>query len=243
MSRQEVIEPDLPPSGRFIRQRVMERGNPRGSKVITFRVGARRDGRDYEPTRCRARRRGTDEQCGRLPVKGYRVCPLHGPGYRARQRNGDRMRPEVSGALGTISRERNRGKVDLASMRLFPEIAEMAERCRADPRRVDLENDLIWLSAFGDALFERKVKVPDARTFVRVYGDIVRAKCRALRTKVTIEKANAVPADGVMRMIDGLLRLLFVYVPRGLHADVMRDLRLLEIREQEKQRKSARAKK
>jgi hypothetical protein len=242
MARERAIEPDLPPSGRFIRQRVMVRGNPRGSKIVTFRVGARRDGRDYEPTRCRARRRGTDEQCGRFPAKGYHVCPIHGAGYGLRQRNGDKLAPEASGALGSLVRDRSCGKIDLASMPAFPDIAEFADRCRADPRRVDLEHDVILLSAFADALFEGKVKVPDAMTFVRVYSRIVGAKCKALRTKAAIDKSNAVPVDRVHRIIRGLVRLLVRYVPQELQPDVERELRLIEVSERD-QPKPTRAKK
>lgn len=43
--------PDLPPSGRVIRSRTMDAGNPKARRITTVRLGARPDRRDFNPDR------------------------------------------------------------------------------------------------------------------------------------------------------------------------------------------------
>jgi hypothetical protein len=70
-----------------------------------------------------------------------------------------------------------------------------------------------------------------AVTFVGVATRIVGTKMKVLWAKAAIEKPNMIPADRIHRIIDGVVRLLVQYVPQGLHADVERELRLMEIGE------------
>lgn len=64
-----AFTPDLPPSGRVIRQRMLAKGDPAASCVLEVRLGARPDHRDFEPSRCLAKRRGIGDQMGHTTTR------------------------------------------------------------------------------------------------------------------------------------------------------------------------------
>jgi len=149
----KAFVPDLPPSGRRIRQRVLVGGNPAASKVVEVQLGKRPDRRDFLTSRCFAKRKGFGDQCGRFPIAGRCVCHVHGGGSPRRQREGRAMVPEVSGAIGAAIRDVRQGRLQLDDVaRFFPQLQEAVEHYRQDPARLDLREDAIDLTVLKDLL-------------------------------------------------------------------------------------------
>jgi hypothetical protein len=223
--------PDLPPSGRWIRQRVLVPGDPRASKVVEVQLGARPDRRDWNPARCAAKRKRIGDQCGRLPVRGRAVCAMHGVPAPIRQRSGERLAPELSGALGSLVRDHKRGTVHLTQLAtFFPRLAERVARYTANPALLDLQRDAAVLTALRDELVEGELVVDDAQTIVTQITRVTDSKAAVLRAKSVIDQVHAVPVERVNELVQNLVLLLQKYSTPEREQELFRDLRLLGAR-------------
>ncbi len=221
------FHPDLPPSGRWIRQRVLVPGDPHASNLVEVQLGARPDRRDWNPSRCAAKRKGVGDQCGRLPVRGRAVCAMHGVGTLIRRRNGQTLPPEVSGALGRIVRDGRRGTVGLQSIAaFFPALNARIEQLREKPDLLNLREDAIALTALRELVTCGELDV-DADFVVKATSQLAEAKARTLRAKSAIEQARAVPAERVQDLVVKLVAIIQKFTAPEHEMEVIRELRLL----------------
>ncbi len=222
----KTFTPDLPPSGRWVRQRTLVKGDPSTSRITEVRLGARPDRRDWEPTRCAAKRKNGD-QCGRFPAAGRVVCIVHGAGSARRQREGTAMPPEVSGAIGSAIRDVRRGRrrvADLAAF--FPDLAERLEAYRQNSELIELRDDAANLAALGNVLLSGKVAVSVADV-LKLVPRLALAKARVLLAHDTITRKTAVPIDEVNRLLQHVLDVLYRNVPPDRHEMVARELQFI----------------
>lgn len=219
--------PDLPPEGRLIRQRVLADGDPGTSRFTVVRLGSRPDRRDFEPSRCLAKRKGRGDQCGRFPASGRVVCIVHGAGSARRQQEGNALPPEVSGAIGSAIRDVRRGRRQLDDLAaFFPDLQERLEAYRKEPERLELRQDAAHLTALRDLLLSGKMPF-DLLFVLTQVPRLAVAKAKVLSSREAIERRHAVSIEHHHKVTEQLVELLRRYVPPELHVDVARDLRLL----------------
>ena len=181
-----------------------------------------------------ARRHGSFDQCGRRPKRGGVVCGMHGGGHTIRQRDGFKLSPQEAGALSGAARRLKRdGRVDLTRFPAsLPWLQERMERLREQPALVDLQEDILRLTALCDLVLSDQLDI-DISDLVHLMTSIVSAKAGALKTKHAMELRNMVPIEQVRETLYALTGILNRYVPVELHGAVERELRTLGARQPE----------
>jgi hypothetical protein len=222
----KAFVPDLPPSGRRIRQRVLVGGDPGASKVVEVQLGQRPDRRDFLPTRCLAKRKGTGDQCGRLPVKGRAVCCVHGAGSLLRQRNGEKLPPEVSGALRGV-RHTGRPQIETRLLeKAHPWLADRMDHYRAHPDALSLQEDVVVVTALRDLLLSGLLDL-DVVDLVRLVSMLTQVRANAIKTKHAIEVCDMVPGPRVRELMGKLVEIIRQFTPEDRLPEVARALRVL----------------
>lgn len=222
------LKPTLEPSGRVIQLRQLVAGNPRESQLVEVRLGAREDRLDYADGWCRARKKGTFDQCGRRPARGAVVCGIHGGGHRVRQRNGTRLSPQQAGRLSGLARRIKRdGRVDLVTLpTLLPALEAQVQRLREQPALLDLQEDAIRLTALRELLLSGQLVVEPV-DLVRMLAVVTQVKANALKTKHLLETSSMVPAPRVKQLVRDLVELLRRFTPQDRLPEVARALQVL----------------
>jgi len=220
----KLFHPDLPPTGRYIRQRVLAGGDPHDSRVIEVRLGARPDRRDFEPSRCLATRRRVGGQCGRFRVSGRSVCHLHGCGSPRRQHERGTLSPELSGAIGAAIRNVRRGRLQLNDVfAFFPALKGKVELYRQDPERIDLRDDAIDLTVLKAMLMSGDIPA-DTGYVMATVPKLVVAKARVLTARDAIERRSSMPIETVHQLVKDLLDVIRRNVPEERHEFIAREL-------------------
>ena len=160
------------------------------------------------------------------------VCGQHGGGHTVRQRDGFKLSPQEAGALSGMARRLKRdGRVDLSRFPAsLPWLQERVERLREQPALVDLQEDILRLTALRDLVLSEHLDI-EISELIRLVTAIVLAKAHAVRTRHSIELRNMVPIEQVRETIYALTGILNRYVPRELHPQVERELRTLGARQ------------
>lgn len=223
------LKPTLEPSGRVIQLRQLVAGNPRESQLVEVRLGAREDKADYVTGFCLARRKGGGfDQCARRPAKNSVVCGVHGGGHVVRQRNGTRLSPQEAGRLSGLARRLKRdGRVDLTKIpTIAPWLQDRAQQLREHPEQLDLQEDVVQLTALRDLFLSGQLEV-EAEDLARTLAMLVQVKSNALKTKFALETSSMVPAPRVRAIVSTLVDLLRRFTPAAQLPEVARELRLL----------------
>ena len=219
------LRPSMEPSGRIVKMRELVGGDPRQSRLVEVRLGGREDRADFAEGFCRARRKGSFEQCGRRPARNAIVCGAHGGGHSVRQRDGTRLSPQEAGRLSGLARRIKRdGRVDLAQLpTCLPWLQERVGLLRDQPELLALQEDVIQLTAIRDLILSGRIDIEIA-DLVRVVAVLVQVKTNALRTKLALEAPGMIHPDKVQAVIASLVELLETHVPAERKAQVGREL-------------------
>jgi len=209
-------------------------GNPRESKLVEVRLGCREDKLDYAEGFCRARKKGSFDQCARRPARGAPgapapvVCGVHGGGHGVRQRNGTRLSPQEAGRLSGLARRIKRdGRVDLTQVpSVAPWLQNRAQELREHPEQLDLREDIVQLTALRDLLLSGQLDI-EPEDFARLLAMLVQVKSNALKAKFLLETPTMVPSAKVKIMIGTLVDLLRRFTPEERLPEVARELRRL----------------
>jgi hypothetical protein len=216
------------PTGRVIQIRQLAGGNPPTSRLVAIQLGYREDRADFDPAFCRARKKGGFDQCGRRPARGAVVCGQHGGGHRVRQQNGSRLSPQEAGLLSGLARRIKRdGRIDLTQVpSVAPWLQDRAQELREHPEQLDLQEDVVQLTAMRDLLLSQQLDI-EPEDFVRLLAMVVQVKSTALKAKFVLETPTMVPSVRVKSMISTLVDLLRRFTPEERLPEVARELRLL----------------
>lgn len=222
------LKPSLDPTGRVIRVRQLVGGSRRDSQLVEVRLGGREDKADFADGFCRARKKGTFDQCGRRPARNAVVCGIHGGGHGVRQRNGTKLSPQEAGRLSGLARRIKRdGRVDLSQLATnLPWIEAQMQRLREEPALLDLQEDAIRLTALRDLLLSGQLDV-EAGDLTRMLSMLTQVKANALKTKYLLETSSMVPAPRVRAIIKNLIDIMHRNVPEDRLPEVARELQLL----------------
>jgi hypothetical protein len=225
------LNPTLAPTGRVIQLRQLVAGNPRESQLVEVRLGCREDKADYADGFCRARKKGTFDQCGRRPARNAVVCGIHGGGHAVRHRNGTRLSPQEAGRLSGLARRITRdGRVDLTQVpTIAPWLHDRANQLREQREQVDLRKDAVQLTALRDLLLSGQLDI-DPLDLVRALAMLTQVKANALRAKFLLDTADMVTGPRFRDVVTKLIELMRAFVPEERHAEVARELALLGAR-------------
>ena len=222
------LKPTLAPTGRVIQLQQLAGGNPPTSRLVEVRLGCREDRADFAEGFCRARKKGSFDQCGRRPAQHAVVCGIHGGGHGVRQRNGTRLSPQDAGRLSGLARRIKRdGRVDLTQVpSLLPVLQKRIQELREQPALLDLQEDVLRLTALQDVLLSGQLDI-EAGDLVRMLAMLTHVKATALKAKFLLEASSMVPAPRVQAMIVKLVDLLRRFTPEERFEEVARELRML----------------
>lgn len=228
------LTPTLAPTGRVIQLRQLVGGNPRESRLVEVRLGCREDKADYAEGFCRARKKGSFDQCARRPARGAPgapapvVCGVHGGGHGVRQRNGTRLSPQEAGRLSGLARRIKRdGRVDLTQVpSLLPVLQQQIQHLREQPALLDLQEDVIRLTALREIMLSGQLDI-EAGDLVRMLAVLTQVKANAIKTKHAIEVCDMVPGPRVRELMGKLVEIIRQFTPEDRLPEAARALRML----------------
>ena len=225
------LRPTMEPTGRVIMNRQLAGGDPHQSRLVEVRLGCREDRADFAEGFCRARRKGSFDQCGRRPAHGAVVCAMHGGGHVVRQRAGTRLSPQEAGRLSGLARRLKRdGRVDLAQLpSLVPQVQQSVQRFREQPQLLGLQADVERLTALRDLVLSGQFDI-EIGDLTRLVAVLAQVKANVLRTQHALQSSSMVPAERVHALMAQLIEIIRRHVPEEQHPEVARELALLGAR-------------
>ena len=225
------LKPTLEPGGRVIKLRRLAAGNPRESQLVEVRLGCREDKADYADGFCRARKKGTFDQCGRRPARNAVVCGIHGGGHTVRQRNGTRLAPQEAGRLSGLARRIKReGRVEIDQFpTLVPWLQERMSQLRAQPESLNLQEDAIRMTALQELALSDQLDM-EVGDRVRLVAMLTQVKTNALRTKHALDSSDMVTGEKFRAVTAQLIEIMRRNCPEESHDVVARELALMGAR-------------
>ena len=225
------LTPTLAPTGRVIQLRQLVAGDPLQSQLVEVRLGCREDKADYADGFCRARKRGTFDQCGRRPARNAVVCGIHGGGHVVRQRSGERLSPQEAGRLSGLARRVKRdGRIELDQFpTLLPWLKDRMLGLRAHPASLDLHEDAIRMTALQELALSDQLdmEIGDRMRFIAMLAQV---KTNVLRTKHALDASGMVTREKFVADTAQLIEIMRRHCPEETHAAVARELALLGAR-------------
>lgn len=221
------LKPTMEPTGRTIMVREMVGGNPHVSRLVEVRLGGREDRADFARGYCRARKKGSFDQCGRRPARDSVTCGIHGGGHRVRHQSGVRLSPQESGRLSGLARrlKRDKGKTDLTVLPTFyPWLRERAAALNeGEPEALDPWQDIVKLTALRDLVLSGNVEM-DLADVVRLVAVITHVKADAFRARAVA--GRMVPVEEVSAMSQEFCDLFRRFVPQERMPELLREMKL-----------------
>ena len=109
---------------------------------------------------------------------------------------------------------------------LAPWLQDRAHQLRKHPEQLDLQEDVVQLTAMRDLLLSGQLDI-EPEDFARLLAMLVQVKSNALKAKFLLETPTMVPSAKVKSMISTLVDLLRRFTPEERLPEVARELRRL----------------